>query len=172
MRCPSCDSGLRTITYEGIQIETCSGCGGEWLDQGELGHVNRAREVRFDEQERRAVAEATTIKGVRLENVDRDLACPKCGGRTDAVNYGGDTGIIIDRCTGCGGIWLGGSELEKIQMVVEGWQDGLKDDLAKYAPKLRKVAQEVDRRDDVTFSRFGFVNAIINGILDIIPGSR
>ena len=169
MRCPNCDSGLRTITYEGIQIETCSGCGGEWLDESELGHVNRAREVRFDKEERRAVAEATRIKGVKLDDVDRDLTCPKCGGQTDAVNYGGDTGIIIDRCTSCGGIWLGATELEKIQMVVEGWQDGLKDDLAKHAPRLRRIAEEVDRADDFTLSRFGFVNAIINGILDIMP---
>ncbi|MHC4067143.1 MAG: TFIIB-type zinc ribbon-containing protein [Planctomycetota bacterium] len=172
MKCPGCDGGLKSITYEGIRIETCPGCGGEWLDEGELGHVNRAREVRFDKEERRAVAETVKIKGVKLADVDRDLACPKCGGQTDAINYGGDTGIIIDRCTSCGGIWLDAGEVEKIQMVIEGWQDGLPDDLAKYGPRLRQVAEEVDRRDDVTVSRVGFVNAIINGILDVLPSTR
>lgn len=165
-----------TATYEGIQIETCPGCQGEWLDDAELRHVTRAREERFDPQECRAVTEATKIKGVVLADVDRDLACPKCGGQTDPINYGGNTGVIIDRCTECHGIWLDAGELEKIQMLVEGWEDGLKDDLAKYGPKLREVSKEIDRDDDCAPSRAGFVNAIINaiinGILDIMPGSR
>ena len=55
MKCPNCDNSLATTTYEGIRIETCPGCEGEWLDDSELGHVVRARETRFDPQERRAV---------------------------------------------------------------------------------------------------------------------
>ena len=172
MKCPSCHDALRTITYEGIKIETCPACGGEWLDDRELLHITRAREVRFDEGERRAVAAATKYKGVKLDDVDRDLTCPKCDGLTDAVNYGGGTGIIIDRCTDCSGIWLDGREMEKIQMLVEGWEDGLEDDLAKYAPRLRKIAEEVDRGDDFTHARLGFINSIINGILDVMPDTR
>ncbi|MAG94633.1 MAG: hypothetical protein CMJ48_12925 [Planctomycetaceae bacterium] len=172
MNCPNCASGLRTITYEGVEIETCEGCGGEWLDADELGHVVRAREERFNEHERRAIAEATGITGVRLEDVDRDLVCPKCGGTTDAINYGGDSGIIIDRCTACHGFWLDGAELEKIQMVVEGWEDALPEDLAQHGPKLHDVAVQMDRDDDVTISRLPlvgrYINTLINGILDVV----
>lgn len=168
MYCPQCHALLKTIKYEGIEIESCSGCDGEWLDHDELKHVAQARDVLFDKEERRAVAAATKITGVKIEDVDRDLSCPKCSGQTDAINYGGDTGIIIDRCTDCRGIWLDSGELEKIQMLVEGWNDGLEDDLKKYGPRLRQVAEEVDRNDDVKVSRFKFVNAIINGILDIV----
>jgi Zn-finger nucleic acid-binding protein len=101
-----------------------------------------------------------------VEREDRDLKCPKCSGRTDALNYGGDTGIVIDKCPGCGGVWLDASELNSIQMVVEGWEDGLPADLAKYGPRLRQISREVDEQSKVRISRFGFVNAIINGILD------
>ena len=171
MNCPNCKTELSGIEYEGIGIETCQACGGEWLDADELGKIVRIREVKFDEHERRAIAESTTITGVRLEDVDRDLICPKCGGTTDALNYGGDTGIILDRCTGCGGFWLDGDELEKVQMLVEGWNDALPDDLQKYGPKLRDVAARLDREDDVEISRLpligGFINTIINGILDV-----
>ena len=171
MNCPHCHAPLREIEYEGIAIETCDSCGGEWLDSDELGKIVQIRERKFNEQERRAVAESTTITGVQLESVDRDLVCPKCGATTDPINYGGDTGIIIDRCTGCHGIWLDEGELEKVQMLVEGWDDALPDDLKKYGPKLRDVAAEVDQRDDVAPSRLPligpFINACINGILDI-----
>ena len=166
MKCPNCQHALETMEYEGIKIESCGNCQGEWLDDSELKHVVRAREARFDEQERRAIAAATGIAGVEVANVDRDLRCPKCGGQTDAINYGGDSGIIIDRCTGCRGVWLDGGELERIQMLVEGWEDGLDDDLAKHGKRLRQVAAEVDERDDIKHSRFGFINTIINGILD------
>ncbi len=168
MRCPSCSERLEEIDYEGIRIETCPKCGGEWLDATELGHVVAAREVRFDENERRAVAAAVKITPVNIQDADRDLKCPKCAGRTDALNYGGDTGIVIDKCTCCAGIWLDGDELEKIQMVVEGWDDGLPDDLKEYGPRLRRVAEETEEKTRFKASRFGFINAIINGILDVM----
>jgi len=171
MKCPNCNGPLRTVDYEGIAVETCDGCNGQWLDDGELGKIVQVRQVRFDPQERRAIAESTTIKGVKLEDVDRDLRCPKCGGTTDAVNYGGDSGIIIDRCTSCRGIWVDADELEKIQMLVEGWDDALPEDLKKYGPKLRDISAKLDQDDDVRVSRLplvgGFINAAINGLLDL-----
>lgn len=171
MNCPNCKRHLRTIQYEGIEIETCEACGGEWLDDDELGKIVPIREMKFSEEERRAIVESTTITGVRLKDVDRDLICPKCGAATDAVNYGGDSGIILDRCTGCRGFWLDESELEKIQMLIEGWEDALPADLEKYGPKLRDVAVELDQKDDVRVSRLPligrFINSAINGILDL-----
>ena len=167
MKCPNCNRALRDIAYEGIRVETCDACGGEWLDVEELGHVVKAREVRFSSEERQAIAQATSITGVRLNDVDRDLTCPKCGGSTDALNYGGDSGIILDRCTSCKGFWLDKNELEKIQRLVEGWEDGLQGDLAKYSARLHNVAAEVDAKDNFSSSRSGFINAVINGALDL-----
>jgi Zn-finger nucleic acid-binding protein len=162
---------LQTITYEGISIETCNKCNGEWLDEAEIGKIVRIREVKFAPDKRRAIAESTTITGVVLKDVDRDLKCPKCDGTTDAVNYGGDTGIIIDRCTTCRGIWLDAEELENIQMVIEGWDDALPGDLQEYGPKLRDIAVKLDEADDVSVSRLPligrFINSAINGILDV-----
>ena len=168
MQCPVCDSPLGAISYEGINIDTCEDCHGEWLDAGELTQIIKAREVRFDEQERRAIAAAAKVPGIKLDKVDRTLKCPKCGGQTDPVNYGGDTGIIIDKCSTCGGIWLDQGELEKIQMVVEGWEDNLPDELARHGLRLRQVAAETGTTGTIEVSRFGFVNSIINGVLDIV----
>ena len=103
--------------------------------------------------------------------MDDDLRCPKCGGTCDAINYGGDTGIILDRCNSCSGMWADGRELEKIQQVVEGWEDKLPEDLKQYGPMLRQVEADVDRRDDVRVSRLplvgGWINSMINGVLDV-----
>lgn len=167
MKCPGCSATMQTITYEGIQIESCGSCGGEWLDAGELGHVVRARETLFSPEERRAVAAATAITPVDLMGEDRNLTCPKCGGLTDARNYGGDSGMVIDRCSECGGIWLDADELENTQRLIEGWEDGLPEDLKQFGPRLRQVEVDVKNRTHVNISRFRFINAVINGILDL-----
>ena len=168
MQCLRCQAPLRPIEYEGIRIDSCDDCGGTWLDAGEFKQIIRAREVRFDPDERRAVARAAKITGIELHKVDRTFTCPSCGKRTAPVHYGGDSGIIIDRCAACHGIWLDQGELEKIQQLVEGWEDNLPEELAKHGAKLRQVALDAGADDGVKVSRFGFVNTIINGIIDIV----
>jgi uncharacterized protein len=39
LKCPKDGHDLTTGTYHGVQIETCSHCGGMWLDAGELEAV-------------------------------------------------------------------------------------------------------------------------------------
>lgn len=34
MKCSRCGGVLESIRYEDVDIETCPGCGGEWLDKG------------------------------------------------------------------------------------------------------------------------------------------
>ena len=50
-----------------------------------------------------------------FQDVDRDLNYPKFGGATDAVNYGGDPSIVIDRCATCHGISGNGNGLVHIR---------------------------------------------------------
>lgn len=173
MRCPHCDSTLSTIDYEGVSIETCASCHGEWLDDEELGRIVRIREVTFSDEERQALEGATKIPGIPMEEVDRDIMCPACRVSTVPLNYGADTGIIIDRCPDCRGIWLDGGELEKIQMLVESWKDTLPETLKKYGPRLQKASAELESRNRVVVSRLplvgGFINAMVNGILDLKP---
>ena len=90
---------------------------------------------------------------------------------TGPINYGGDTGIIINRCGKCDGIWVDAGELENIQMLVEAWKDNLPADLRKYGPRLDEVTAELEASNNVVVSQLplvaGFINAAINGILDI-----
>ena len=173
MRCPHCNSTLKTIDYEGVTIETCNTCGGEWLDDKELGHIVRIREETFSDEERRALEGATKIPGIPMADVDREIVCPSCSARTVPLNYGGDTGVIIDRCPDCHGIWLDRGELEKIQMLVESWKDDLPEALQKYGPRLQQVATEMERRNKVTVSRIplvgGLFNAMVGGMLNLRP---
>ena len=167
MQCPHCQGEMRQIGYEGIVIESCDACGGEWLDHQELGKIVDRREKAFSDEEKRAIAESTTITGVNMQHYDRDLACPECHTPTSPVNYGGDTGIMIDRCEQCHGVWVDEGQLQRIQKLVEQWEDQLPQDLKQHGPKLRRVSSNVDDRLDMNYSRFGFIDSLVNGILDI-----
>ena len=168
MQCPKCQQPLNGVDYQGVHIETCPACGGDWLDAGELESIVRARKARFNEAECLAIAQAAKITGVKLATLNRHLTCPSCGGTTHPVNYGDDSGIIIDKCAQCGGVWLERGEIEKIQELVEGWKDELPDDLAKYGPKLRQVTADVDQDLTVHISHVRLINTMINGILNLI----
>ena len=168
MQCPKCNQPLSAIDYQGVHIDTCPACGGDWLDAGELGNILQSRQGRFTQQECVAVAQAATITGTKLTTLNRHLTCPKCGQTTHPVNYGDDSGLILDKCAGCGGVWIEGGELEKIQKLVEGWDDELPDDLAHYGPKLRQVAVDEHAFEQVHTTHHRLIDAMINGILDLL----
>ena len=170
MQCPKCDRTMRTIDYESVEIETCDRCEGEWLDHDELFKITVIRDKKFDAEHQDAIVRTTTIASVPLEDVDRVILCPKCGVDLDPRSYGGSSSIYIDRCSKCEGIWLDDAEIEKIQMLVEGWERELPEDLAKYGGRLKYIDVEIDAADDVSVSRLPiigrFINAMVNGILD------
>lgn len=77
MNCPRCNGRLNSITYEGVEIETCAKCGGEWLEEGELVKVNRLWEKRFDPaliEELKTLTEST----FKIEDETSQLDCPNC----------------------------------------------------------------------------------------------
>lgn len=39
MICPKCNNGMTEVMKHGVAIETCSVCGGVWLDKGKLGEL-------------------------------------------------------------------------------------------------------------------------------------
>ena len=41
LRCPRCSGTLESYTFHGYALDRCSGCGGIWMDRGELEGVVR-----------------------------------------------------------------------------------------------------------------------------------
>ena len=44
------------------------------------------------------------------------------------------TGIILDKCSRCGGIWLDAGELDRVQMTIEAWDQTLGQDIKRRSP--------------------------------------
>ena len=168
MKCPRCSSELRTISYEGAKIETCSGCGGEWLDQPELKKIVQTVEEPFPQEMRDSLDAVNKSIFSIDESVENQLSCPKCSDvELNRFNYASTSGIALDRCSECGGFWLDKDELEHVQVLVEEWRSKLKEDMVKFGSVLDKIEREAEdrEREDFQISRFGFVNVVLRGIM-------
>ena len=168
MQCPQCAGPLQATAYEGVPIHTCETCGGEFIGGEEFARIVGNRQEQFSDQQRVELAECKPSFGHIGTQPQRWLRCPACDQTMNVTNYAGDSGIFVDRCSVCSGLWLDHEELEKIQVVMEKWTDEASPQLRSIAGRLQAARLEAATRTSGSFSgsRFAFVNALINRILD------
>jgi uncharacterized protein len=164
MKCPRCSTLLKAEEYDGVQIEVCPDCKGEWLQAGELEKIAEHHEEEFTESEIASLDGVNKEIFTKTETEHDELHCPECEDvEMKHFNYGDTSGLILDKCPDCGGIWTDRGQLEKVEELVDGWKSYLEQDTEKYGSILDKVAakEEADLDKSVSISRFGFVNAIL-----------
>lgn len=168
MHCPQCAATLEATVYEGVPIHTCNTCGGEFVGGEEFRRIVENRKQRFDPAMQDELAGSKPSFGAVASQPDRSLPCPACGQPMKVANYAGDTGIFVDRCDVCSGLWLDHEELEKVQIVMERWADEARPQLQAIAGELEMARRKAAGSTTGTFSgsRFAFVNALINRLLD------
>ncbi len=168
MDSPITGAPMTPVEYEGVVIHTCGDTGGELLSGDALAHIVRRREEVFSPDLLLTLSEREPMFGVPVEEHDRVLECPVCSTDMDVINYGGDSGVYIDTCPSCGTVWLDGDELEVLQALMEQWQDEAPEQLRAVATRLEQSRAEAAQRVEGSFrgSRFSFVNAVINRLLD------
>jgi Zn-finger nucleic acid-binding protein len=119
--CPHCVTPLGVIEFDSepkVRIERCTTCHGTFFNPGEL-------EALLDAQTHPLV----WLDTAQLQQIAADFGheeeffyrrCPMCAELMTRVNFGGQSGVIIDRC-GAHGVWLDGSELRRL---TEWWRAG------------------------------------------------
>ncbi len=163
MKCPRCDAMLRPVEYDGVQIQVCPSCGGEWLYAGELQKIVEHHDEVFTPEEIASIA-AVNKQIFTAEKDDDALNCPACETvQMERFNYGDTSGIMLHKCPQCRGIWTDKDQLTKVEEVVDGWKADLNQDLARYGPVLQKIEVEEQKELDreVSISKFGFVNSVL-----------
>jgi Zn-finger nucleic acid-binding protein len=168
MQCPQCSSSLASTLYEGVPIHTCATCGGEFIGGEELGRIVQTRQEQFSAELQDSMIGHEPSFGGTVTQPQRQLCCPACDGPMQVINYSGDSGIFVDRCAVCGGLWLDHEELEKVQFVMEKWADEAPAQLQAIAGELEMARRKAADAAGKSFSgsRFSFVNAIVNRLLD------
>jgi Zn-finger nucleic acid-binding protein len=147
MACPQCETPLGVIEFDSepkLRIERCKGCHGMFFNPGEIEAMLEARThplVWLDEEQLNQIEE--DFQG------PRDIfyrKCPTCAERMTHVNFGGRSGVILDRC-GQHGYWMEGSRLLRLG---EWWRAGGKllyqENAARQVALIRAKASEPDQR--------------------------
>ncbi|OYV05088.1 MAG: hypothetical protein CFE26_13435 [Verrucomicrobiales bacterium VVV1] len=141
MACPECTTPLAMIEFDTepkIQIERCPTCYGTFFNPGEV-------EALLDTQTNPLV----WLDPEQLNQIAADFQqereifyrkCPVCFERMSHVNFGGHSGVILDRC-GTHGVWLDGSKLRRL---TEWWRAGGK--LIYQQNEAKRVKQIYDEK--------------------------
>jgi len=131
--CPRCGIATGFKRVKDFEVPTCDRCGGMFLDHGEL---NRAADRTAGDLEFATL----DLDPLRHEDEFGPTPCPRCPGVTmDKVEFNIHTSIILDYCSRCGGFWLDGRELNRINDEVR---------------KLNEASTEVSDPPMLWFARF------------------
>jgi Zn-finger nucleic acid-binding protein len=114
--CPACEAKLTKTDLYGVEVDTCGACGGLWLDQGELKKL---------EEKAQASSWRETVWPDNAEQMMRGITammsrreCPVCDGRKMFATAFGDSGVMMDWCPSCRGVWLDRDEFYEITRYI------------------------------------------------------
>jgi rhomboid family protein len=105
-RCPRCPGQLEPVSYDGVDLGICRLCHGLWFDKGELAKFNK-----FD-------ADFPLSPGKGITKKRAGARCPCCDVLMKTIQYAPGADFEVDRCGGCGGVWLDKNEIRKVQEIL------------------------------------------------------
>lgn len=134
-KCPKCGVELKTKVLGSIEVDECESCKGVWLEKGELEEVKEETDPNLDWLDFEIWKHPEKFK-----SGSAGVDCPVCGTRTASLEYG-DTGVEINYCATCQGIWLEKDELPKI---IESLEDEIaRKTLSDYFKESVEEAKEI-----------------------------
>ncbi len=106
MDCPACGNAMITLELADVEIDHCVGCGGIWLDAGELELLmddrQKASQLLASFQEAPAVAE-------------KPRKCPICDKKMAKIVVGqAKPALLLDKCRRGDGLWFDRGELPDV----------------------------------------------------------
>ena len=108
MKCPRCHIELNSRSIQDIEIDECRDCQGIWLDAEKLRRLKDGADPDLQWMDFELWDHAN-----RFHLAEKPIECPTCATALVAIEYG-DTGVEIDYCTDCRGVWLDADEFSKI----------------------------------------------------------
>ena len=116
MDCPACRESMVVLELDEVEIDYCTGCGGIWLDGGEL------ELLLGDGVERDRLLSSLVVDKSSKEKKRR---CPICLRKMEKVLCGQEKQVQIDKCRKNDGIWFDEGELEDV-IGMAGFDEGNK----------------------------------------------
>lgn len=104
MNCPKCNHSLSPK----IIVDECDNCHGMWFERGELRKSKDLVDADLNWMDFEIWKHSD-----KFRPTEDDVPCPKCSKQLVSLEYS-DTGVEIDYCPTCKGVWLDQGEFKKI----------------------------------------------------------
>lgn len=105
---------VASVIDAAVEVDTCAGCGGIWLDAGELAALTEDSLAPPAE----GATEASVRRTARSEEEIRYRECARCGEIMHRRNFGTISGVMIDECPRHG-VFLDAGELHEIEAFLQ-----------------------------------------------------
>ncbi len=169
MDCPRCKHSLAVKSYENVNVDHCTACGGFWLDAGEMQPILSARDILFS-PELIAASLKDAHASIPLAEMTAGLHCPQCAAVMHALNYNYNSGVIINACSVGHGLWFDKEELERAQIFMEHWDDQEKQEKWLKLQKHTRQAEtsKLSKAEMFESSKTGPVWQVIDAVIDFL----
>lgn len=109
MKCPKCQAEMEKVSFNGIEVERCTGCKGIWFDDLEQEDLLKLKGSE-------TLDTGSTKLGDRTNEID-DITCPSCGGAAKMLRmvHPQQPHIWFECCKKCGGIFLDAGEFRDLK---------------------------------------------------------
>lgn len=119
MTCPVCDVALVDQSLGEIRARKCPDCEGLWLTEEELRQVKDQADPQLRWMDFELWEHPERFRASR-----RDRKCPGCEAPLVELAYA-DTGVEVDFCRSCQGVWLEAGELDDIVTALQEEADSM-----------------------------------------------
>jgi len=136
LSCPHCQKSMKTVYINNLEIDSCPSCGGIFLDFGELHQfikkIPHKKKLNFE----------NIYKGDHKSDHKHDYLCCKCNHKMNEKIYAYNSGIHIDTCSKCKGIFLNKKDIEDLQKYIYSRKDS--EETKENAEKAQKIIKQVN----------------------------
>jgi Zn-finger nucleic acid-binding protein len=113
--CPKDGRAMSRVSLGTVEIDRCPGCGGVWLDAGELERVKTLGAIAT-----RAMQDLDSVGGEEPAERPQPLLCPRDHSRMSVHRDPRQKHIEFDSCGKCGGVFFDAGELADLTEVTLG----------------------------------------------------
>lgn len=108
LRCPACAKSMYTKQCQSLEYEQCDNCHGFWYNFSEL---KTALELDID----KSFGYNNIERGDDQHDHDHHYQCPECECEMEQREYAYDSGVHIDGCPQCKGVFVSEQDLAEIK---------------------------------------------------------
>ncbi len=114
MQCPRTHTKLNHVKVGGVPVYISQACGGVFLEMHALPLFEKSEEKRGE-----VLVKHLSQFQAPLPDLNIRIRCPVCTDTVMSRRFYSPLHVVeIDECPGCGGIWLDGGELAKLQALM------------------------------------------------------